>query len=301
MQGEMIRQKLLKGERVYATHVVSLGNPVAAALTSDLHIDAVFICTEHMPMDRTEVSMMCQFYASRGISPIVRIPYPDPRLATMYLDGGAQGIVAPYVETVDEVKALVGAVRYRPIKGELLDKFLSGAEPPSEKLQTFWRRFNRQNYLIIGFESVPAINRLEQLAGIDGVDDICLGPHDITCSMQIPEEYEHPRFVETVVDVIRRCRRMGRSVGIHQDLTAPASRPFLEAGQNLIFHLADVIKMRQTMNAEFAALRQSFGDRYARDAVAAPVTEVCIQQDAPTAPAVHSDNGQPAGKVQTVR
>lgn len=276
MQGELFRQKLKAGERVYITHVVSLGNPIGAALTTALQIDAVFICTEHMPLDRAEVSMMCQFYALHGISPMVRIPHPCPRLAAQALDGGAQGIVVPYVETVEEVKALVGAVKYRPIKGEILRGFLSGQTKPNEKLQAFFKRFNQHHYLIIGIESVPAIRRLEELVSIDGVDGVFLGPHDITCSMGIPEEYGNPDFIRTVVDIIQRCRRAGVGVGIQVDLAAPSSKPFLDAGMNFMFHIADVIKMRDVMNAELGTLRRNHGDTFSREGTAVGTAEVCI-------------------------
>jgi 4-hydroxy-2-oxoheptanedioate aldolase len=68
-------------------------------MQASLEYDFAFFCNEHMPVDRTETAMMCQFYASRGISPVVRIPRAQAHFATMALDGGAQGIVAPYVET----------------------------------------------------------------------------------------------------------------------------------------------------------------------------------------------------------
>jgi 2-keto-3-deoxy-L-rhamnonate aldolase RhmA len=281
MQGELFRQRLKSGQRVYITHVVSPGNPIGAALTTGLQIDAVFICTEHMPLDRGEVSMMCQFYSLHGISPMVRIPYPCPRLAAMALDGGAQGIVVPYVETVEEIKALVGAVHYRPIKGEILRGILDGSIKPNEKLQTFWNRFNRHHYLIIGIESVPAIRRLEELVTIEGVDGVFLGPHDISCSMGIPEEYDNPQFIRTVTDIIQRCRRVGVGVGIQADLAAASSKPFLDAGMNFMFHFADVVKMRETMNGEFAALRRTYGDQYDRtgsNGAAIATAEVCIDQ-----------------------
>jgi len=69
MRGELIREKLHRGERVYGTHVCSLGNPLAAKMATQLELDFAFICNEHMPIGRTETSMMCMFYAAHGISP----------------------------------------------------------------------------------------------------------------------------------------------------------------------------------------------------------------------------------------
>jgi 2-keto-3-deoxy-L-rhamnonate aldolase RhmA len=278
MQGEQIRQRLLTGQRVYGTHIVSFANPITTKLASELEFDFVFICTEHMPVDRTELSLMCQYWSTKGISPIVRIPYPSAHLASMAIDGGAQGIVAPYVETVEEVKDIVGAVRYRPIKGEFLRDILSGRRKPNDKLMNFYKKFTKDTFLIIGVESVPAINRLEELISIEGVDGVFLGPHDITCSMEIPEEYENPQFVTTIVDVIKRCRRAGKGVGIHMDLALPRAKPFLDAGMNFMLHLADIIKMRQIMAADLKALRTSYEDVYQKDGQQSAPAQSCINQ-----------------------
>jgi 2-keto-3-deoxy-L-rhamnonate aldolase RhmA len=263
MRGEILREKLRKGERVYGTHVVSLGNPIAAKMTSELELDFVFICTEHMPVDRTEVSMMCQYYSARGISPIVRIPYPSAHWASMNIDCGAQGIVAPYVETKEQVKELVGAVKYRPIKGKFLSDILSGKRKPKDKLANFLKKFNADLYLIIGIESVEAYNALDELLSIEGLDGVFLGPHDMTCSMEIPEEYDNPEFTSLVVDVIKRCRKKGIGVGIHTDYNSEKNRRFSDEGANFIINTADIIKMRQKMSGDMKELRERFGDKYA--------------------------------------
>ncbi|MEZ6128704.1 MAG: aldolase/citrate lyase family protein [Planctomycetaceae bacterium] len=94
-------------------------------------LDFVFIDTEHIALDRAELSWMCQTYAAIGLPPLVRIPSPDPYAATMVLDGGAAGVIAPYVETVEEVETLRGAVKLRPLKRAKLMELLNGvvAEP----------------------------------------------------------------------------------------------------------------------------------------------------------------------------
>jgi len=74
MRGEQIREMLKRGQRIYGTHVCSLTNPVTAKMETAVEMDFAFICNEHMPIDRTETSMMCQFYAAHGIVPVVRVP-----------------------------------------------------------------------------------------------------------------------------------------------------------------------------------------------------------------------------------
>ena len=280
MYGSQIRRRLRRGERVYGTHVVSIGNPITMAMTAELALDFVFICTEHMPVDRQEVSMMCQYYSQRGISPMVRIPCVSAQAASMYMDGGAQGIVVPYVETVDQVKDLVGAVKYRPIKGEFLRDVMSGMRTPAAKTKSFLERFNKNNYLIIMVESVAAVKNLDDLLAIDEVDGVLMGPHDLTCSMEIPEEYENPEFIKTVIHVIERCRQMGKGVGIHSDLTAETSSAFLKAGINLMIHVADIIKMKQLMGSDLAVLRETFGDdEYSPGQDTQGDIQTCIDQE----------------------
>lgn len=260
--GSHIKERLHHGERVYGTHAISYGNPLSAKWSTGMEQDFVFICTEHIPIDRTEVAAMCRLYADNGISPMVRIPYPDKYWANMMIEGGAEGIVAPYVETVEQVKDLVGVVKYRPIKGKFLQDILDGTRQPNEKLGSYLTEFNRNQYLIVGIESVEAINRLESLISIDGVDGVFLGPHDITCSMGIPEEYDHPDFIAAIVDVIRRSRACGRGVGIHLDSTLDLCKHFFEAGMNFILNSADETKMIDLMRNDFRLLRERHGDQF---------------------------------------
>jgi 4-hydroxy-2-oxoheptanedioate aldolase len=238
-------------------------NPLAASMAAGMDLDFAFFCTEHMPLDRTEIGMLCQFYAARGISPIVRVPRPDAAAISMAIDAGAEGIVVPYVETVDEVRLCAGAVRYRPVKGELLRRYMAGEEEVPEKTRLFLDDFNRGRYLIIGIESVPAIENLERLITAAEVDGVFLGPHDITVSMGIPTEYENPAFLAVIEDVMRRCRRCSVGVGLHMPLLRMGRETLLrlfDAGMNWVINGADITVMRDAMNAQLLQLRQLAGD-----------------------------------------
>ena len=259
MKGSAIREKLHNGERTYGMHIASLMNPVAATMAAaKMEMDFAFICTEHMPIDRTEVSRLCHLYSAHGVSPIVRVPCPDAAAIGMVLDAGAEGIVVPYVETVDEVKMASAAIRYRPLKGKLLKDALTDPSKLPEETHTFLKGFNQNNYLIIGVESVPAMESLEELITCAEVDGVFLGPHDITTSMGIPEDYANPRFLDAVEDVILRCRKHSVGVGLHTQLLSLEDRTlkrFLNAGMNWILNGADITVMLDAMNAQLRTLR----------------------------------------------
>lgn len=155
MLGNEFREKLHAGERLYGTLIVS-DSPRWPAVVTKLGLDFVFIDTEHVALDRGIVSWMCQAYSALGLAPIVRIPRPDPIQACMMLDGGAHGIIAPYVESAEEVRQLVGALKYRPLKGKKLQGVLAGETVLEPGLENYLKQYNQNNSLIVNIESVPA-------------------------------------------------------------------------------------------------------------------------------------------------
>lgn len=259
MRGSQIKETLQQGGRVYGTHIASLMNPLAAAIATEMELDFAFFCTEHMPLDRTEISMMCQLYAAKGISPVVRVPSPDAVAVGMALDAGAEGIVIPYLESVDDARRMAGAVKYRPLKGKLLKNVLSGESTLNNETTRFLQKFNDDRYLIIGIESVPAIEKLEQLIDAAEAEGVFLGPHDITTSMGIPEQYNHPDFINTIENIMCRCHRRNVGVGLHTQLMKlpeDVLQRFFDAGMNWVINGADITVMRDAMNQQLRQLRQ---------------------------------------------
>ncbi len=258
MQGEQIRKRLHSGERVYGMAIALSDDGRALQALAQAESDFVLFCAEHHPLDRAKSSMLCHFYRLNKVSPIVRITRPCPYEAAMALDGGAQGIVAPYVETVEQARELVGAVHYRPLKGKLLAGLLSGAQMPNEKTSRYLKEFNRHNYVIIGVESVPAYENLDKLLAVDGVDAVFIGPHDLSVSIGVPEEWTHPEFIRVIEDVITRCRAVGKGVGVHlfgHIFPHKTICRLMDKGMNLILYSSDLIVGRDALRTELGRLQ----------------------------------------------
>jgi len=251
------RARLRRGDRLVGIHITHLGGPETFASLSRLPLDFAFIDTEHVPLDRSEAASMCRFYAAKNISPTVRIPYPDGHLASMAVDGGAEGIVVPYVETEAEVKEIVGAVKYRPLKGERLRAFLDRKESLDERTRAYLDERNQHTYILIGIESVPACRNLEALTRIEGIDGLFIGPHDLTVSMGIPEEYHHPDYLHTVKRIIQTGRAAGIGVGMHmkkENVSRQTIRDFLEAGMNWLLWSTDLETASEALTREIQSL-----------------------------------------------
>jgi 2-keto-3-deoxy-L-rhamnonate aldolase RhmA len=259
MTTKQLRAALRNGNRVYGTLIVS-DSPRWPGQIAQIGLDFVFIDTEHVALDRRELAWMCQTYAALGLPPIVRIPSPDPFAATMALDAGAAGIVAPYIETADQVRALHGAVKLRPIKGARLDAVLNGRGQFESELTAYQNQHHAETLLIINIESRPAIDDLDALLAVDGVDAVLIGPHDLSSSLGIPEQYDAPAFEAAVREIVGRSRDRGVGAGIHSWMGVARELAWAQAGLNLLIHSADIIAMKQTLTAEIRELRYALGD-----------------------------------------
>ena len=233
MTPQEFRNALHNDSRLYGTLIASM-SPLWPKLIGDCGLDFVFIDTEHIAIDRESLSWMCRAYAAMGLPPLVRVTDPDPDKVTIAYDDGAAAVVAPYIETQEQVMALVGASKYRPLKGEVLRDAVAGKPLPS-RLEEYVNHHTSGNSLLINIESSPAINRLDQLLDIEGIDAVLIGPHDLSCNLGVPEDYDHPDFLEAVETVFRAARSRGIGAGIHFWGTLDQHTRLLNMGANF-FH-----------------------------------------------------------------
>ena len=251
--------KLHLGERVFGTLIVS-PSPRWPDAVRQCGLDFVFIDTEHIALDRHQVSWMCQAYAALGLPPIVRIPSPDPFAATMALDGGAAGVIAPYIETAAQVQALRGAVKLRPIKGRKLQGLLKG-DAPEPELAAYVALAAKSKLLVVNIESVPAIEALEEILAVPGLDAVLIGPHDLSCNLGMPEQYARKEFLSACETIFRKARKAKVGAGIHYWGSAEEQARFLEMGANLLIHSADITLFQKHLRQELDAVKQLTGVR----------------------------------------
>ena len=264
MNGSQFRDSLRAGRRLYGTLVAST-SPRWAALLAGMPLDFVFIDTEHIAIDREKLSWMCHAFRYAGLPPVVRIPSPDPYAACQAIDGGASAVVAPYLETAAQVRDLVAAVKCRPIKGERANTAVMRAAPFEPQLASYIEHHNRAVSLIANIESVPAINALPEILAVNGLDGVLVGPHDLSCSLGLPESYDAPAFEAAVQTIFRQARAAGLGAGIHSWMSCEREAGWCEAGANLIVHSSDIIATRDTLTEQINALRTRMKDPKASD------------------------------------
>jgi 2-keto-3-deoxy-L-rhamnonate aldolase RhmA len=252
-------EKLKAGKNVYGTCITSTG-PMWPGAIKSAGLDFVFIDTEHIPLGRTELALLCQLFKAHEITPIVRIPSPDPYLACQAIDGGAAGIVAPYLESKTQIVELVGAVKFRPLKGKLLTQYLDGSKPMSAGLRGYVADYNATNICIANIESVPAMEKLDELLSLPGLDGVFIGPHDLSVSMDLAEQYDHPDFEAAVKTIIHKTRAKGLHIGIHFSLEPERQVKWMKEGANIVVHSFDIALFLQRLRHDISIIKKAAGD-----------------------------------------
>lgn len=256
MNGREIIDALHNGRHVFSSAIVAM-SPQWPALAKQGGIDFVFVDTEHIPLDRQTLSWICQAYQALGLPPVVRLPCNDPFEACKALDAGASGVIGPYVESAEQVRGLVGAVKLRPLKGRRLLEALRDPATLEPELRSYLERRNADNILIANIESVPAIESLDEICSVPGLDAVLIGPHDLSCSLGIPEQYDHPRFDDAVRNIFRIARSHNVGAGIHYWLGLDQEVAWSQAGGNLVMHSSDLALFSRTLKSDIDYLRKA--------------------------------------------
>lgn len=204
--------------------------------------DWLLIDTEHAAMGPVEAMPMMQAAAAYPVSTIVRPGWNNPVEIKKLLDCGAQTLLIPYVQTADEARAAVAAVRYPPagIRG------VAGVTRASRfgAVKDYTRRAHEEICLLVQVETADALGNIEEIAAVDGVDGIFIGPADLAASMGYPGEPSHAQVKAAVLDAIRRIRGAGLLAGI-LSLDQPFLREAADAGAVFIAVDVDSVLLRR--------------------------------------------------------
>lgn len=184
---------------------------VAEALAGS-GFDWILLDTEHSPSDVLTVLPQLQALAPYDVSPVVRPATNDPVLIKRFLDIGAQTLLIPYVQTAAEAKAAVEATRYPP-RGIRGVSALTRATRFG-RVAVYAEAAESELCLLVQVETREALDRLEEIAAVEGVDGVFVGPADLAASLGFAGKPGHPEVVRAVEDAIRRITAAGKPAGI---------------------------------------------------------------------------------------
>ena len=224
-------------------------------------LDFVVIDSEHGSRDRQLIADTVAQMQSLDITAIVRTPNTEEVYVAMALDAGADGVLVPYCETVDEVRHCAVKLRTHPLKGEYYERVVETGEYPSEKSKKYLAERHKNHIFIMGIESEPAANRVGELIDCADIDGVFIGPNDMSTSLGIPDESGNPIYLDTLSTIIAEADKRGIPTMIHQQ-TIDTSAKAIELGARFIMHSSDAGILLRGTQEEFAELRKITSKKY---------------------------------------
>jgi len=217
MRANHVKRRLAAGEPSVGTWL-ALPSPESAEYVSRLDFDWLVVDTEHNAVDINTLSRMFTAMVGSNTAPMVRIPWNSAENFKRVLDAGAWGVVVPMVNSRAEAEGAAEAMRYPPAGRRSVGggrhgiSFETGAEQ-------YFQHANDELLLVVQIEHVHAVEHLDDILSVPGVDACFIGPNDLAASMGIglgvPLESEHPGIMEAIDAVLAACRKHGVAPGIH--------------------------------------------------------------------------------------
>jgi 4-hydroxy-2-oxoheptanedioate aldolase len=224
----------VKAKRPYTGAIVNFTSSWFIDMIGLAGFDFVVLDAEHGPLTPETAETMIRAAEAAGIDPIVRVPANVAHEILRYLDVGAAGVQVPHLDTVEEVRAAVAAVRYPPAGQRGLAPITRAAKYGiDEPVPSYVERMNRELLCWAMVETAEAVENIDAILRVRGVDAIVIGPGDLASAMGYGGDRSVPAVKKAVQQVVDRCRAVGMPVALPA-ANAAAAKQCVEQGANII-------------------------------------------------------------------
>ncbi|PFG20414.1 aldolase/citrate lyase family protein [Serinibacter salmoneus] len=232
------RAALAESKRALAGMWVCSGSPLVAEIAAGSGLDWLLLDMEHAPNGLESVLAQLQAVAAYPITPVVRVPSADPVVLKQVLDLGAQTILVPMVNSAAEAEAAVRAVRYPPRGIRGVGSAL-GRSARWNRVAHYLPQAEDHVSLMVQIESADAVTAAAEIAAVDGVDGVFVGPSDLAASMGLLGSQTHPEVLRAVHATFEAVRSAGKPVGVNA-FDPQVAQDYLAAGAQFVIVGADV-------------------------------------------------------------
>ncbi len=257
MKPNLVKQALKAGERVVGTMISDMRNPEVAYILAAAGMDFLMVDTEHASAGTESVQNIVRTARAAGLVPLARVTQNEYAFIARILDMGTMGIMVPRVDTPDQARQVVKCAKYPPEGERGFGARGVVTDYEAVTVRDIVRWVNEHTLIIVQVESGEAVDKLEEITSIPGIDVALVGPNDLSISLGVPGDFKHPRFVEAVKRTFEICLKHGVSPAVHTaDLEAV--KRYRDMGMNFLMYGSE---SRMLLGAATDAVRQLVGDR----------------------------------------
>jgi 4-hydroxy-2-oxoheptanedioate aldolase len=249
--GDTFREALAAADRPLAGMWVCSGSPLIAELCAGSGLDWLLVDAEHSPNGLESILGQLQAIHGYPVHTLVRPPVNDTVLIKQYLDLGVQNLLIPMVNSVSEAEAAVAATRYPPQGVRGVGSALARAARWN-RVPDYLARASETISVTVQIESTAAVDAVEDILKVDGVDAVFVGPSDLAASMGLLGQQEHPEVRAAVEQCLSAAQAAGKPAGVNA-FNPDTGRHYLDSGANFILVGADVALLARATEALAAA------------------------------------------------
>jgi 4-hydroxy-2-oxoheptanedioate aldolase len=242
-----LKEKLNKGEAVLGTWN-TLSSSLVTEVLAQSGLDFQIIDLEHGPFAMDKVHLHVSACENSQCTPLVRIPSNSDWMALQALDQGAHGVVAPHIDSVDDAKALVNAVKYHPQGSRGFTPFSKAGGFTNTNVDEYVGRAINEILNIVIVESKEGLNNLEEILKVDAIDIIYFGAYDLSQALGHPGNTKHPDVVQAIQQGVDMVNSAGKYAGGFVPQNKDEIQELLDIGMKFITYEVDSAIIHKHVN-----------------------------------------------------
>lgn len=254
MQRSDLKKRLKNGERVIGTMVQEVRTPAIAQILKQVGFDFFMLDMEHGNFNLETAAEIIRVARLVDIAPLVRVGGPQYELIARILDQGAVGVMVPRVETRADVEILVQSMRYPPVGRRGMSSDAPHSQYDFRPLPEFIEINNEDTIAIAQIERKVAIENIDDLLSVPGLDVALVGPEDLSVSLGVPGQGDSVQVVTAVETMMDSAKRHGVVSAIHMG-SIELLQGWLAKGMNMVMYASDLDFLMSTSKTGVDALR----------------------------------------------
>ncbi len=209
-----IKKKLQNGEMVLGTIFSELQNPNIVYMLAQCGFEFLIIDNEHGTYSYESISNIIAAARGAGLSVIVRIPEISRECIIKPLDSGATGLLVPMVNSASQAKEIIGHAKYPPLGNRGVALRRAHNLYAKVNARDYLEEANEKTFIAVQAETINALENVDEIASVDGVDCIFVGPMDLSISLGVPGQTDHSIQLEAIDKIKAACDRNKKIAGI---------------------------------------------------------------------------------------